>query len=319
MNETQARLRAAAAELFESGRIDLFLGHERGTLPFRSRPAFLEGPGQVERLVWDRSCVTNLAVYLPALFAPRRRNEEPPRVGIAARGCDSRSVLGLVKERQVPRERVVIVGLPCRGMVDPKKLPGGKGGALGREGGGGLDEAGLEEVEERLLQEACLECRHPEAVGADLLIEGRARPAAAGGFQGVDALAARSAEERWRYFEAEASKCIRCYACRQACPNCYCKVCFVDQGKPAWLDRGSHLSDVMLFQIGRAFHQAGRCVDCGACLRACPMGIDLRSFTGKLVKDVEELFGYTPGLSLEEPPPLCTFAQEDGQEFISEP
>ena len=93
----------------------------------------------------------------------------------------------------------------------------------------------------------------------------------------------------------------------------------MDQTKPAWVDRGNHLSDVMLYQIGRIFHQAGRCVGCDACVRACPMGIDLRMFTQKLVKDVKELFGYTPGLSLEELPLLCTFREDDTQDFITEP
>ncbi len=75
----------------------------------------------------------------------------------------------------------------------------------------------------------------------------------------------------------------------------------------------------MLYQIGRIFHQAGRCVDCGACVRACPMGIDLRAFTYKLVKDVRELFGYEAGISLDELPPLTTFKLEDKQEFMVEP
>jgi Fe-S-cluster-containing hydrogenase component 2 len=75
----------------------------------------------------------------------------------------------------------------------------------------------------------------------------------------------------------------------------------------------------MLFHIGRIFHQAGRCVGCNACVRACPMGIDLQVFTQKLVKDVQELYQYTPGLPLEEPLPLCTFKVDDSQDFITEP
>ena len=29
-------------------------------------------------------------------------------------------------------------------------------------------------------------------------------------------------EERWDFWEQELSKCFKCYACRQACPMCYC-------------------------------------------------------------------------------------------------
>ena len=130
---------------------------------------------------------------------------------------------------------------------------------------------------------------------------------------------AKSPAERWEYFTAEVSRCIRCYACRQACPNCYCKVCFVDQTKPSWIGKSDDLSETVLYHIGRIFHQAGRCVECDACVRACPMNIDLRIFTQKLGKDVAELYEYVPAFSAEEPPPLCAFKPEDSEGFITEP
>ena len=49
------------------------------------------------------------------------------------------------------------------------------------------------------------------------------------------------------------------------------------------------------------------------------MNIDLRTFTQKVAKDVKELFNYTPGLSFDELPPLCTFKEDDSQAFITEP
>ena len=75
------------------------------------------------------------------------------------------------------------------------------------------------------------------------------------------------------------------------------------------------------------FHQAGRCVECDACVRACPRGVDLRLFTQKIVQDVEELFGYVPadaragapGATADAPPPLCTFRPDDSEEFITHP
>ena len=73
------------------------------------------------------------------------------------------------------------------------------------------------------------------------------------------------------------------------------------------------------YHLGRMFHQAGRCVDCGACVRACPMGIDLRTFSYKLVKDAKELFDYTAGLDLEKAPPLREFSANDSDHFITEP
>ena len=128
-----------------------------------------------------------------------------------------------------------------------------------------------------------------------------------------------TAAERWKYFESEISRCIRCNACRQACPNCFCKECFADQTNPRWIDAGDDVSDAMLYHIGRIFHQAGRCVECDACTRACPMGIDIRTFTQKLAYDVKDLYGFVPSFSFEEPLPLCTYRPDDKQDFITEP
>jgi len=79
------------------------------------------------------------------------------------------------------------------------------------------------------------------------------------------------------------------------------------------------LSDVFVFHLGRAFHQAGRCVDCGACVAACPQGIDLRLLNQKINKDVEELFEAQASLSLEEVEALSSFRMEDDQSFMTEP
>jgi len=46
------------------------------------------------------------------------------------------------------------------------------------------------------------------------------------------------------------------------------------------------------------------------------MGVDLRTFTRKLAKDVKELFGYEAGMDAEEVPPLGTFEMDDPNEFV---
>ena len=129
----------------------------------------------------------------------------------------------------------------------------------------------------------------------------------------------QSADERWDYFVSEMSKCIRCYACRGACPSCYCNQCFVDHNQPQWFSKTTELSDTIIFHLVRAFHVAGRCVNCGACARACPMGVDLMSLTKKIAKDMNELYGYTAGMDIEELAPFATFKEDDPQEFITEP
>ncbi len=331
MNNIEIKLKDLVKDLFAGEKIDVLIGYENGSLPLRSRPCFVHSAGEVDRLVWNSYCTNNLAVYLPRIFQRQEHKKEetpPPRVGIIAKGCDARSVVGLLKENQVIKENIIVIGMPCSGMIDPAKVEAALDGAGPYSCQGEVD--GSLEVttssgekkrlkREEVTAEACLECSHPLAEGADLQIEGEPKEACDERYEKIREFEAKSTEERWQSFVKEISKCIRCYACRQACPNCYCKICFVDQTKPRWIGASDELSNVMIYHIGRIFHQAGRCVECDACVHACPMDIDLRLFTQKLVKDVKELFDYVPGLSVEELPPLWTFKQDDSQSFITEP
>jgi len=331
MQEIEKQLRETVRRLFEDKRIDLFIGYEQGSLPLTATPCFLSRADEVEKLVWNSSCTNNLAVYLPRYFLPASRKKEQvfPRIGMVAKGCDGRSAVGLIKENQVPRENLVLLGVACAGMVDRKKVEAGlSGGEVSKAEDKGeeitvVSRAGAEKTfkKSEVLDEACLLCRYPAPKVYDVLVGEEEAPRKIGSveFRRMKEFEAKSREERWKYFREEMSKCIRCYACRNACPNCYCKQCFAEETQPKWIGVTADLSDVIFYHLGRLFHQAGRCVDCGACARACPLGLDLRLFVKKLEKDVRELFGYEAGLSLEEPPPLTTFRLEDSQDFITEP
>ncbi len=338
-----AEIRQAAQSLFAEGKIELFIGFQRGSLPLRSRPCFVRagdggaggsGPAAagVDRLVWDSFCANNLAAYLPKYHEnlpnrPKKRDKPYARIGIAAKACDLRSLVALVKERQVRREHLVVVGVPCRGMIDARKVEAAAGGELvgheeGEDGTLRVTTRGgqwLSFEREKVLQDCCLECRHPMPEGADVLVTGEARRPGDGGYARVREFEAKSREERWEHFRSELSRCIRCNACRQACPTCWCKECFAEQTNLRWIGAGTDPSDKMFFQIIRIFHQAGRCVECDACYRACPMGIDLRLYTKKIVKDVEEAFGYLPAFEEKELPPLATFGEKDADSFITDP
>jgi ferredoxin len=122
--------------------------------------------------------------------------------------------------------------------------------------------------------------------------------------------------DRWAEFEENYQACIRCYACRDACPLCYCHVCFVDEAQPQWCGKTQDESDVLTYHVLRAFHCAGRCTDCGACESACPMNIKVRKLTSKIEKDIREMYGYQPGMDLEAQPPMTVFKPDDPQEFI---
>lgn len=315
MTGVERSLRETARALLEEGRVDLVIGYEQGTLPLRTTPCFIRRPEEADRLVWNRCCENNLATYL------RNRQES---VGVIAKGCDARSIVVALMERQLARDSVFIIGLPCQGIIDRRRI--GR-----RLGGREILEATLEDgiiilagegfgerlPQEDYLCEACLTCEQRTPPTYDLLV-GDPEPAAevTDPFPAVSALEGQSRDERWAYFSQEFDACIRCYACREACPLCYCNECFIDQSQPAWFGKTNDLSDTLIFHIVRALHMAGRCVDCGACSRACPMAIDLRALNRKLIKDVGEWYGYQAGMDLESIPPLSTFRLDDPQEFI---
>jgi len=315
MNDVIAAIRQTARKLLEENQVDLIIGFEDGTLPLCSSPCFIRNPDDVERLTWDSSCENNLARFLP---------DRKERVGIIAKGCDSRAIVGLLQENQMERDKLVILGVPCRGMIDRKKLESALEGkevleAEERDDTILVKGSDFEKVLPRadLLHQSCRVCRHRNPVIYDHLI-GEKVPESeeVDEYEDIKEFEAKSAEERRAYLTNAINKCIRCYACRNACPFCYCRECFVDNSEPQWVGKTIDPVDTELFHLVRALHLAGRCVDCGACERACPMGVDLRKLNKKLEKDVEERFGYKAGLDLEELPPLATYRPEDDQEFI---
>jgi formate dehydrogenase subunit beta len=316
MSEREEMLREAARQLLADKRVDVVIGYERGTLPMRTMPCFVRNPEDVSRLVWDATCTNNLATYLHTVHG---------KVAIVAKGCDARAIVNELVERQVSRENVVIIGAPCTGIIDRNKVEELLAGreALGAEAEDGhltLQGKGFEEriALQQVLQETCSTCRHHNPPLYDILVgqsleeNGQSQDSDAL----ADAIEAMSADERWAFFTEEFGRCIRCYACRQACPSCYCPQCFVDQSQPSWFPKSDDISDIMAFHLVRIYHVAGRCLDCGACSRACPMHIDLRGIMRVMSKRVEELYDYEPGLDPEAAPALGTFRVNDPQEFV---
>jgi ferredoxin len=317
MENVEASIREVARKLLNEKKVELVIGYEKGTLPLRTTPCFIDNPDNVGRLVWNASCDANISKYLIG---------RDKKIGIITKGCDARSIVVCSIEKQIDRKKVVIIGVPCQGVIDRKKIEAELDGKEVLEAKV-MDEKimvkgrDFEQVlpKKNFLCDSCLTCRHRNPPIFDVMVGNKVPEAIlAEEFAEVSNLEAKSAGDRWVYFTKEFSNCIRCYACRNACPLCYCKECFVDQTLPLWFGKTNDLSDTMIYHIVRILHVAGRCVDCGACSRVCPMEIDLRALTKKAEKIVKERFNYEAGVSLEEIPPLGTFKLEDTQEFIIE-
>jgi ferredoxin len=329
------QLREEAKKLLEGKQVDLIVGYEAGTLPLTATPCFITQPEEADRLVWNAFCTQNLAKYVHDVISQHRNNQKRVKpedrkkkiVGVVARGCTTRSLILHMQERQYGRDEVVVIGVPCTGYVERKKLSNALGGAdiLGGEltgetltvkTPGGDQKLALGDV----LADSCTTCRFNNPLISDISLGQPAPPMKADvEYDEVNAFENLSAEERWAYFTKEMAKCIRCYACRQACPSCYCPVCFVEQSQPQWVGLGEDATDTQVFQIMRIYHMAGRCVDCGSCVSVCPMGVDLRKFLKKLDKDAFELFGARCGSSMDDLPILSAFKEHEAEDFIYNP
>ena len=315
MAESEKLVRETARKLLEEKKVDLVIGYERGTLPLRVTPCFITEAEDADRLVFDVTCDSNLAKYLVG---------REGKVGIAAKGCDARSIVACIAENQVNRDNIFIIGVPCSGVIDRKKVDAALDGEDVLEAKLDGDNIVLKGSDfERsfpvkgFLDDSCNSCKRRNPPLYDVLAGDKVPEVTdSEELPGTSAFELKPSAERWEYFTKELNKCIRCYACRNVCPLCYCQECFVDQNMPTWLGKADNISDTMVYHIVRVFHLIGRCVDCGACSRACPMGIDLRKLTQKMIKLVKEFYGFEAGLNPEAVPPLATFKQDDPQEFI---
>jgi ferredoxin len=132
----------------------------------------------------------------------------------------------------------------------------------------------------------------------------------------LSAINAMGHAERFTFFQEHFSRCTRCYACRSACPLCYCPVCIVEKNQPQWIPSSAHETGNFSWNITRAFHLAGRCTNCGACEAACPVGIPLNILNTRVSQSAEKHFGYKSGLETEKPGAHLSFKPDDKEDFF---
>ncbi|MEW6259487.1 MAG: Coenzyme F420 hydrogenase/dehydrogenase, beta subunit C-terminal domain [Thermodesulfobacteriota bacterium] len=170
-----------------------------------------------------------------------------------------------------------------------------------------------------------------EAVGADVLavredIVSRVRERRAAFrdalFETTQA-AVDSPEKLAAYF----ADCVLCTNCRVACPICYCRECVfltdVFDNEPlqyrTWSRKHGAVRlprDVVFFHLTRLVHMSTGCVGCGQCSNACPNDIAVMDLFTTIASGTQRAFGYVPGRSLDEPPPMTVFEADELAEVV---
>lgn len=273
---TEALYRNRAKELLSNGEVKLVIGYTGGTTSDRRRPVFVSSSADVDRLVLDSLCIANLSGYL----VTEGLLSDEKRVAVFLRPEGIRSINILAAENQLNPDQVVIFGFEPAGN-DIRSL----------EGGNALD-------------------------FSDFVVSLSESNAVSDSDPVIEKLEKMSPQERFSFWQDEFAKCIKCYACRQACPMCYCRRCIVDCNQPQWINTSPHTLGNFEWNIIRAFHLAGRCVECGNCDRACPVNIPLRLVNRRMAIESRESFNHFAGLSMTQEPMLASFKKDDSETFI---
>ncbi|SPD72067.1 Dehydrogenase, beta subunit family protein [uncultured Desulfobacterium sp.] len=315
MIEYTAIIRDTAKKLLKDGKVDVFIGYKKGTVPMMNEPVVISDPEKVDTLHWDSLCGLNLCNYL---------TKRKDKIGIIANGCNSRNIVTHILENQISREQLYIVGIPCTGVIDHRavlRAVGNKEVLDVQEQGDKFTVSGNGFSETfdkaKFLRTNCAVCTHRNPVIYDEMVASPVKEQeGVDPFEDVKKIEAMDPEKKWGFFTKMIERCLRCYACRNSCPLCYCPTCFVDESKPQWVGKSIDPTDTMTFHIMRAYHCAGRCTDCGACERVCPVGIPMRQFTKKLNKDALEYFSWEAGLNPDARPPLDVYKPDDYNDFV---
>ena len=166
---------------------------------------------------------------------------------------------------------------------------------------------------EDVLAERCINCKSKKHVAYDELLCESGEVIDSARFDEVARIEAMTPDERFAFWQNELSKCIRCNACRDACPACTCEKCVFDNPNSGIENKSPTTSfEEQMFHIIRAFHVAGRCTDCGECSRVCPQNIPLHLLNRKFIKDINEFYGeYQAGAEVGSRAPLVDYTTED--------
>jgi ferredoxin len=258
-----ASLREAVQALLDGGQV-------AGVLALRSSgrgsAPHLYRPGDDlgDLVLWPKYFVPKTIDMLLQAFPapPAGEAQGASRLGMVTRGCEERGLIELAKHNQVDLGRIEMIGLACT--------------AEERDG-----------------------CRcawpYPSRIAVGEKVEGMA-----------DRLVIEqeklSTEERTEFWRQQFARCIKCYACRTGCPQCFCEVCILEDR--LWVETGMLAPPFPSYHLIRAYHTVAKCVGCMECEAACPADIPLPVLYARLRKDVEEMFGYVPGRSVEDQPPL---------------
>ncbi len=326
---TSKQLIEKATELLSDGTVSMVLGWKKGEYEYDVTPAIFANVEELNReFVYSDFSAANLSKYLVkrtekvaghGLVCINSEKAEK-KILVFLKPCDTYSFNQLLTEHRFDRDKVYAIGVQCDGMIDIEKVK-----KIAGDGILSVDCSGEDVVVKTLynddmtiakadvLAERCVNCKSKKHVAYDELLGESGEVIDSNRFDEVEKLEKMTADERFAFWQNELSKCIRCNACRDACPACTCEKCVFDNPKSGIENKSPANSfEEKLFHIIRAYHVAGRCTDCGECSRVCPQNIPLHLLNRKFIKDINEFYGdYQAGAEVGSRAPLVDYTLND--------
>jgi len=290
-------IRTKARRILSDGTVSAVIGYAAGRRTGSTQPIVITSADEADKLLFSAACLNDLVVYLT------KAKKDVPKVGriaIVVKGCDLKALVGLLGESQLKREHLYLIGVPCSGVLGSLLKPAA-------------------ELNPETIAAKCCECTDRLPLGCDFVPPVELVP-----FPELDKryateiarLEAMTPAERWEFWKEQFSKCIKCYACRQVCPFCFCEQCLCDRNRPQMVEQTPRPSGNVAWHLVRAMHLAGRCAGCAECERVCPMDIPLNLLNRKMAKELKELFDSEAGFDVRDTGPLTSYREDDDQSFI---
>ncbi|MHB1346352.1 MAG: 4Fe-4S dicluster domain-containing protein [Candidatus Humimicrobiaceae bacterium] len=309
---SEKKLREDARKLL--GELDLVVGYGENPDMSRVSPVFIENPEDADNLIFNRFCINNLATYSYSIS-----RQIKGKFGIVLKPCDIKSIIQLISEGLLARDRINIIAVGCEGVMDPKKI------AREISVNFKIDHAGFENGKliintpdrifelkpENFYADKCNSCKiydKPSVYDEFMVNDKKPDILPVEEYEDIAGFENLKSAQIYEYWDKQFSRCIRCYACRNICPLEICRdKCISQLDEPHWQSQKINSKEGKFFQMIRVMHLAGRCTECGECERACPMNIPVMRLMKKVNKEIGRMFNFKPGVNIDAKPPLLTF------------
>jgi len=208
---------------------------------------------------------------LPDLLKKILKAHPTAKLAIVCRRCEERGVVEMAKHAQLDLAHVTLIGLQCT-----------------------HDEA------------LFCRCAKPATIHAKIVV---GTPVEGVPDSVTDDFVKMDQAGRLAFWKEHFLHCIKCYGCRNVCPQCFCNVCALED--ETWVETGRLPMPVPpMYHLVRAMHMTAKCVACRECEETCPAGIPLAIHFRLIARDVEEMFKYETGAVIEQSPPQLLVLEE---------